>query len=173
MSSERPIIGITEELVDGTLDDNRWDEETADSFAAETLDQMGVEQPDLQLYVKKAIDTSLRSPDSTLISAVMTYRMLPEQIRGDRLNADQINTAHRSFFESQNSTPSKSGNPTINVSWAFEKLMKDSPAYVTWLDAAAGTFSPDEQPDFVRGALTILVPFYMRGEARRMEQKLK
>lgn len=171
MGVEKPIIGITDDLVTEALDDKGWDEETADSFTAEILDQMRAEQPNLHSYVKRAMALSLKSPDSTLISAVMTYKMLPEELRRDRLEAEQIDIAHRSVFESQNINPSESGNPTVNVSWAFKKFTQDSPAYVTWLGAATETFSPDEQPDFIRGAIIILLPFYMREEARRMEQR--
>lgn len=174
MTNERLILGISEDTVVEVLDDPRWDEDSADAFAQEVMSEIENDQPALFRFIQLTLQYNRSGdPDWVSISTTMSYKMLPEEMRRDKLEQKHIDVVRRSMFESQNPNTPGAKSATVNVSWALGKLQKDSPAYVEWLnDSLTSMDTKEAQSDFVLGAIVVVLPFYMREEARRMEKRL-
>lgn len=172
MAVERLILGITSQSIDTSLRRVAavTDEQYGDWLNGE-MERLEQEQPELSRFLIHASLDVVRSPFVYMTAIMSAYHMIPDSTRSKRVTTEETQVAHQSLKESSDVGV---GKTTLNLRWYADKIEGDSPDFVRWISAELGNF-PDryDQQDFFRGAMFTVLPFYMREEARRLEESFQ
>lgn len=169
---ERPLLGISQERVINANHEANL-EGDLNEYIDFQLDIIDSEQPELYAFLAFAEDRlRIRDQFSYSMGVVLSYRMIPDQHRNVVLSTDQLQVVLSTIRESIQSEDGERG--TLGISWFTEKMSKDSQPYAEWLDRVK-TDMGDEQAvnDFVLGSFLVVAPFYMRAEAKRLEEQFE
>lgn len=102
------------------------------------------------------------------LGCVLTYDMIPQPHKAELLTPDQISAAHISISQHSEKIP---GSGAFDLMWARNKLKKDSPPFLAWLDIIIKGIEKDQDRGaFIFGVMLTVMPFLMRAEARGMDQ---
>lgn len=137
---------------------------------------MRTEQPELFAYIQLAAGyaTDLSAYGS---GALLTYSILPKSHTQKPLTKGEIGAMKHTLAEHVvHKEQDGKQKAVIELSWFRDKIEKDSPIFIGWLQDSlkqiGSTNGKKGKLSFALGAIHVLMPFYMREEAREMEQTL-
>lgn len=174
-------MGISQDAIDSVDRRSAAFERTIPSYVRIVYGRIKEEQKELFDYIKQEHKqlSSLQSSGSGYIMAYalgvsLTYDMLPDSHTQKPLTSGEIDAMNQSLlehtvFEEQNGER----KTVLDLTWFIEKLKNDSPSFLVWLNEAMTQLNDDgKKRVFIKGALQVAMPFYMREEAREMEETL-
>lgn len=175
LMAERPILGITEEMVGLTQDRVEPLSEDLVSYVRGVSMRMSRQQPELHGYLKIAgMESGVSDALAFALGSSLTYEMIPQTQIDVPLSTTQVQVIHRTLLE-HSGTEDEDGKQkaVLELSWFIDKLRSDSPSYVGWLgEMVYGIDDESAKKDFILGAVLASMPFYMRAEAQEMERTL-
>ena len=171
---------ITPELVEDSFSHLGKSQVEEDAFIDSCLKEMELKQPYLDAYLKKAvIKSGVGNENNGMMfrfGAAWAYTMIPTNHREELLTIDHINSTHASIVENSSrieDIDSRQGMALVNLSGFVDKIGEESPAFCEWLaDAVEAVEDRQGKAQFMFSALLVVMPFYMRAEARRLEKDL-
>lgn len=181
MTERASKMGISQEAIDGVDRRSAAFERTIPSYIRVVYGRIKTEQKELFDYIKQehkqhSLLQSFRTEYimTYALGASLTYDMLPDFHTQKPLTSGEIDAMHQSLLEHtifEESNGEKS--PECDLSWFVKKLEKDSPSFLAWLSEASEQIDDDgKKRIFIKGSLQVAMPFYMREEAKEMEQAL-
>ena len=163
-------LGITQEHIDKAhnhADPFTDDAESMLPYVRGTMMRFHREQPQLYDYIRDQRAGIIIYDNLTFgMAAALTYDMMPENHRQQTLSEEEIEVAHQSVQEYREGEE----NPTIDLTWYINKLRLDAPEFSDWLsDIVTGLDEQESKSDFIFGVALVSLPFYMRAEAKALE----
>ena len=169
-------LGVSQESIDATAKHSDPFEDDALSFIKGVLGRIRREQPQLYVYTKLAAKNSgVTDLLAYGLGISLVYDLLPKSHTQNLLTTDQIGAMNSTLIEHL-TTEEEDGKQTTAINelaWFISKLEEDSPAFTGWLTASVQAIeSMESKKSFILGVIHTSMPFYMREEAREMEQAL-
>lgn len=131
------------------------------------------EQPELYKYLRVWAQNSGGDLLAYSLGTSLTYDLLPESHTKEPLTIEEISTMHQNLVEHATYEEDEQKKPVIDLSWFIDKLEADSPIFKNWLVESIRTIEGMEgKKSFLMGVTHVAMPFYMREEAKEMEQTL-
>ncbi|MBI2036424.1 hypothetical protein HYT17_02250 [Candidatus Microgenomates bacterium] len=164
-------LGITQEVVDGTLKKVEPHANTMDIYVRSVIFRMSQEQPLLAAFLQKIeIDGNVSNVLVYNLGATLTYDMLTQSFTGEKrkrqITPELLGVVIQNFKDHFVKTG-------FNMTWFNDKLQEDSPAFKKLLDDFVfGLEDNNAKSDFTLGAYLVAMPFYMMAEAEELEQSI-
>lgn len=146
-------------------------------FIKLVFDKMEIEQ--LELH-RRLLRSSMEKPTEIgmlafSLGAAQAYDMLPEFHTQTPLTRGEINAMGNILNSHIVKKEDKKGDQraVIDSSWFIGKLRDDSPYFAEWLVKTLKDIeNEDAKENFLLGVAQTTIPFFMREEARQLEQAL-
>lgn len=170
---ERNRLGISIELIEDSDAHAAVFKDDFISYMRGILKRMYSEQPNLFMYSLCANAEGGIHNDYLFSSGLtLSYDKIPRVHREEKLGIEHIEAMHRSLSEhSVENVINGRKIKEINLDWYYDKLQQDSPEYMKWLQDIMMFLNDDnDRSDFWMGATLGTLPFYMRAEARQLEE---
>lgn len=169
------LLGINDDQIDKTNrnistligEDEIITEADQASLVNGILLRMFHEQRELLKYIHHESPMTEDFANVFLLGAVITYDLLPEDIRIQDLgDLSQFKKEVREGMKIED------GRQVWSPDGYISRLEKKSPDFLKWLSAQTGQYEKDYKNAFMTGALIVSMPFFRAEEAKMLESAL-
>lgn len=175
MAERLSKLGISQEAIDASIKHSDPFEDDIPSFVKEISKRIRKEQPELYGYIQLATQHSgVTDLLAYGLGVSLTYDVLPESHTQKPLTTNEISAMHHTLVEhATREEQDGKQKAVIHLSWFIEKLQEDSSIFIHWLqDSVEQIENMEGKKSFLLGAIHVSMPFFMRKEAKEMEQIL-
>ena len=172
MTERLSKLGVTRKAIDAFIAAPNLFETDPVSFVKQVVGKIREEQPALYTLVDEMLQHGgLKDPHAYALGVTLTYKVLPQILTLVPLTVDEIGAMLATLAE-HTVARIKDGKQEagIDLSWFGSKLQEDSPDFMDLLESVLEK-DEDSQGSFLLGTIQVAMPFFMREEAREMDQE--